>query len=196
MSMGAKDTESSNSRRSFVSTASASITYMAFITPSTVNAVYGADAKIVLPDVVQGMSDRTNKQCLVESLGNRECLVYLDPDNQLYKGNDARILFQRLASSVSAMDDIPRFVESKEWNKVQSTLTGRMGNLSSTMSELVKLIEKEDVKDKCKALSVDIRNDLYGIAGAADRKLQKDALKSYGKAVKKLEKFVALVNEA
>jgi len=38
-------------------------------------ATYGMDAKIELPDVIAGMNERQNKQCLVESLGNRECLV-------------------------------------------------------------------------------------------------------------------------
>jgi hypothetical protein len=43
--------------------------------PQPVYATYGMDAKIELPDVIAGMNDRQNKQCLVESLGNRECLV-------------------------------------------------------------------------------------------------------------------------
>ena len=47
---------------------------VALANPSVTNAAYGDSAQILIPDVVQGMSDRTNKQCLVESLGNRECL--------------------------------------------------------------------------------------------------------------------------
>ena len=52
------------------------------------------------------------------------------------------------------------------------------------------------MKDKCKSLSVDIRNDLYAIAGNCSRKQQDDALENYGKALAKLEKFITLVNEA
>ena len=48
--------------------------------PQPVYATYGMDAKIELPDVIAGMNDRQNKQCLVESLGNRECLVYKEID--------------------------------------------------------------------------------------------------------------------
>ena len=59
-----------------------------------------SSAQILIPDVVQGMSDRANKQCLVESLGNRECLVYMDPENQLYKGSDNKLLFERLGVSI------------------------------------------------------------------------------------------------
>ena len=44
--------------------------------PCVTNAVYGSDAKMTFPDPIQSMSDRAGKQCLVESLGTRECLVY------------------------------------------------------------------------------------------------------------------------
>ena len=64
------------SRRSIVRDALLSTIAVSLVgRPSRASAVYGADAKIEIPDVIQGMSDRTNKQCLVESLGNRECLV-------------------------------------------------------------------------------------------------------------------------
>lgn len=139
-------------------------------------------------------SYRTNKQCLVESLGNRECLVYLDPENKLYKGNDGKVLFDRLVASVSAMKDIPDYIAAKQWNNVQTTMTGKMGNLSLTMNELSKLIEEDAVKEKCRSLAVSIRNDLYDIDGSCSRKDQAGASKSYDKAVAKLEKFVALVN--
>ena len=46
------------------------------MSPSVANAVYGSDAKMTFPDPIQSMSDRAGKQCLVESLGTRECLVY------------------------------------------------------------------------------------------------------------------------
>ena len=189
-----KSSDGSIDRRGFIA---ASIIVPSILGQSEhAEATYGADAKIMIPDVVQGISDRTNKQCLVESLGNRECLVYLDPENQLYKGSDGKILFDRLAASILAMKNIPSYIESKQWNNVESTLTGKMGNLSFTMNELAKLIGDGSVKDKCKTLSVDIRNDLYAIAGSCSRKEQAGALKSYNNALLKLEKFVALVNES
>ncbi|EJK59676.1 hypothetical protein THAOC_20071 [Thalassiosira oceanica] len=110
--------------------------------PDQASAVYGADAKIELPDVIQGMSDRQTKQCLVESLGNRECLVYLDPDNQLYKGSEATLFLERLNGSMNALQDLPTYIETKQWNKVQGVMTGPMGTLS---------------REKCKSLSVAIR---------------------------------------
>ena len=47
--------------------------------PSPAHAVYGADAKIEMPNMMENMANRASKQCLVESLGNRECLVWMDP---------------------------------------------------------------------------------------------------------------------
>jgi hypothetical protein len=193
--LGLARSDETSDRRTFMTASGISIMLAsAFGLSRPALAAFGADAKMEFPDVMQGISDRTNKQCLVESLGNRDCLVYLDPDNQLYKGSDGKILFERLAASVSAMKNIPSYIESKQWSKVDSTLTGKMGNLSLTMNELAKLVEDDSVKDKCKSLSVDIRNDLYAIAGSCSRKQQAEALKSYDKALLKLEKFVALVN--
>ena len=65
-------TNANDSRRSFLSVGLAFS--VALANPSVSQAAYGDSAQILIPDVVQGMSDRTNKQCLVESLGNRECL--------------------------------------------------------------------------------------------------------------------------
>mmetsp|Transcript_15271 Transcript_15271/g.27763 ORF Transcript_15271/g.27763 Transcript_15271/m.27763 type:complete len:236 (+) Transcript_15271:195-902(+) len=182
-----------NSRRSFLITATATLGFT-IAKPTITNAVYGADAKIELPDIVQDMADRNEKQCLVESLGNRACLVYLDPENQLYKGSDAKLLFERLGSSIAALNDMPQYIENKQWNKVQGVLTGPMGTLSATMCELVKIVDDGGVQNKCKGLSVDIRKDLYAIAAAADRKQVKEALISYEKAEEKLEKFATLVS--
>lgn len=183
--------EPNHSRRAFLATGFA----FAVMQPAASHATYGEDAKMLIPDIAQGIADRTNKQCLVEGLGIRDCLVYLDPDNQLYKGSDALVLFERLEGNVKALKDVPAYIESKQWNKVLGVLTGPMGTLSSTMNELTK-ISDDSVKSKCKSLSTDIRNDLYAISGAVDRKNVKDASAAYEKAAAKLEKFVALVSSS
>jgi len=184
------------SRRSvFASFASGLAAYSVIALPSSVSAVYGADANIQMPNIAQGIADRATKQCLVESLGNRECLVYEDPDNKLYKSADSKILFERLGTSVEALKRLPSYIANKQWSNVQSVLTGPMGSLSYTMNELVKLIDEENpVKSKCKDLTGDIRKDLYGISGAIANKDGKQALVNYEKATEKLEKFVTLVS--
>ncbi|KAL7444500.1 hypothetical protein ACHAXM_009359 [Skeletonema potamos] len=185
------------SRRSvvFASFASALAAYSVVAFPSSASAVYGADANIQMPNIAQGMTDRATKQCLVESLGTRECLVYEDPDNKLYKSADSKILFERLGTSVEALSRLPNYIANKQWSNVQSVLTGPMGSLSYTMNEIVKLIDEENsVKSKCKNLTGDIRKDLYGISAAIAAKDEKQALINYEKATEKLEKFVTLVS--
>lgn len=186
------DVGATESRRAFLATTAALALTIA--TPAISHATYGADAKIELPDIVQDMADRNNKQCLVESLGTRQCLVYLDPEGQLYKGSDAEILFERLGKNVQALKDVPSYIETKQWNKVNGVLTGPMGTLSSTMCELTKLAD--DDEQKAKKLSVDIRQDLYAISGAMDRKDPKQAMAAFEKAEAKLDKFVTLVSSS
>ena len=84
-------------------------------------AVYGTDANIAMPNVMEGISNRVNQQCLVESLGNRDCLVYLDPENKLYKGADGKELVERLEQSAESLSTIPALVAERKWSKVRSS---------------------------------------------------------------------------
>lgn len=77
--------------------------------------------------------------------------------------------------------------------QVLGVITGPLGTLSSTMNELVKNIDDESIQKNAKRLSVDIRNDLYAIAGAVDKKSSKDAMVALSKAEEKLEKFAIIV---
>ncbi len=181
------------SRRSVFASALAASSVMAL--PFAANAVYGADANMQMPNIVQGIADRATKQCLVESLGNRECLVYEDPDNKLYKSADSKILFERLGTSVEALKRLPSYIANKQWSNVNSVLTGPMGSLSYNMNEIVKLIEEDNhIKSQCKDLTVNIRKDLYAISAAISSKDEKQALKNYERASEKMEKFVTLVS--
>ncbi len=195
LKMHAEDDKSvmDTSRRSVF--ASALATYSVLSLPFAANAVYGADANIQMPNIAQGISDRATKQCLVESLGNRECLVYEDPDNKLYKSADSKILFERLGTSVEALKRLPDYIANKQWNNVQSVLTGPMGSLSYNMNEIVKLIEEDNpIKSQCKDLTGNIRKDLYAISAAISSKDDKQAIINYERASEKMEKFVKLVS--
>lgn len=72
---------------------------------------------------------RANKQCLVESLGNREYHVYMDDGKKIYQGADASILLQRLDKMSVSLSEIPGFVGEKKWRKVTGILTAPMGSL-------------------------------------------------------------------
>mmetsp|Transcript_15025 Transcript_15025/g.22526 ORF Transcript_15025/g.22526 Transcript_15025/m.22526 type:complete len:194 (-) Transcript_15025:1129-1710(-) len=191
--MHAEDRKSDidTSRRSVF--ASALAAYSVIASPFAANAVYGADANIQMPNVAQGMADRL--ESLVESLGTRECLVYEDPANKLYKSVDSKILFERLGASVEALKRLPNYITNKQWSNVQSVLTGPMGSLSYNMNELVKLIDEDNpLKSQCKDLTGNIRKDLYGISAAIANKDGTQALMNYERATEKMETFVKLVS--
>jgi hypothetical protein len=135
--------------------------------PNAANAAYGADAKILLPNPVEGLIDRQEKRCLVESLGNRECLVYEDPTGKLYQGLDNQVLLERIQKISVFMATIPGLIESKKWSQVTGVLTGPMGELIRTMGQLADLSENAGAaKDSIKQIKL----DLYGISAAVAKK--------------------------
>ncbi|KAL3933285.1 MAG: hypothetical protein SGBAC_010468 [Bacillariaceae sp.] len=156
--------------------------------PLAANAEYGKDAKMTFPDVVQGLSDRANKQCLVESLGNRECLVYMeDAEKFLYKGADVNVLIARLQTITSALDQIPPLIESKKWNAVTGILTGPMGQLSSTLTQVSALATNPAVaKDKAQI----VKQDLFAMGTATSNKQGDAVLKYQKKAIDDLGVFL------
>jgi len=167
-------------------------TLWATLPRSPAHAVYGTDAKLELPNPMEGMSNRVNKQCLVETLGNRECLVYMDDATKfLYQGADGQVLVTRVEKASSALASIPPLIETKKWSAVQGVMTGPMGELISTMGQLAKLSEsKTDVlQSKIKS----VKTDLYAIQAAVDRKDPTAALKAHTAATNDLVAFVKVL---
>lgn len=165
-------------------TASASTAMLSFPNPSLATA--GVDANMAFPDVMAGMNDRASKQCLVESLGNRECMVYkeTDPDKLLYKGIDAQVLVERTKKATAALREIPALVEKKKWNDINGLLIGPMGELSSTMT----LLCGDDVT-KTK-LARKVKEDLFAIGTATTQRQQEVILKYHAAATKDLVNFL------
>lgn len=165
-------------------TTSSSTALLGFANPSF--ATSGVDAKMAFPDVLGGMEDRQTKQCLVESVGNRECLVYkeTDPDKLLYKGVNANILVERTKRAAAALAEIPALVEKKKWNDINGLLIGPMGELSST---LTLLCGDDAAKTK---LARKVKEVLFAM-GTANTQRQQDAiLKHQAAATKDLAKFL------
>jgi hypothetical protein len=154
--------------------------------PQPANAVYGSDAKIELPNVVEGITQRVNQQCLVESLGNRECLVYLDPANKLYQGADNQVLLQRVEKASGALATIPELVESKKWSQISGVLTGPLGTLLSTMNQLVKASDNES---RVNELAQKAKSDIFAIGAAAERKQGDAVLQAHKDATDSLVAF-------
>lgn len=155
-------------------------------------AAYGADAKIELPNPYQQMSDRATRQCLVESLGNRECLVYADQaDKFVYKGVDSQALVSRIEKATTALASIPDYAEMKQWTKITGVLTGPMGELIRTMNQVADISEGNSGKAKEKVKLV--KTDLYAMNDGVSRKDQKMVLKYHEAATNDLVAFLKLL---
>lgn len=153
-------------------------------------AEYGADAKIEIPNPYQALADRSTKQCLVESLGNRDCLVYADEANALYRGADTRILLERIETASRALAQIPFFVEQKRWSQIGGVLTGPMGELIRTMGQVANLQTQLETIDLAKQSIRNVKNDLYAMSEAVARKDAASILKIHAAATNDLVAFV------
>lgn len=150
-------------------------------------AEYGDEPKMVLPNPYQDLSDRSNKQCLVESLGNRQCLVYADEANFLYKGGDTKALLDRIEKASTALGTIPDLVQSKKWIGITGVLTGPMGELIRNMGQLADL---SDNKDKAKDMIKIVKTDLYVMSDGVNRKDQDLVLRGHDKVTNDLVAFI------
>lgn len=158
------------------------------ISPSISNAEYGSDAKMAFPDVMQGLSDRATKQCLVESLGNRECLVYQeDAEKLLYKGADVEILIKRIQDASESLNRIPPLVDNKQWNAVTGILTGPCGQLSYSLTQISKLASNSKLsKEKAQI----VKQDLFEMGTATTNKKPDLVIKYQKKAIEDLAMFL------
>jgi hypothetical protein len=155
--------------------------------PSAVSAMYGEDAKIELPNPLDSIAKRANGQCLVETLGNRECLVYLDPANKLYQGADTAVLLTRITKDYEVLASIPSLVTEKKWTQVTGILLGPLGDLVETMNQLTK--QSKDAS-KVLALAKKTKAALYDIFQAAERKQGERALAAHKEATTYLSDFL------
>jgi hypothetical protein len=164
-------------------------TSLLFGSSEPAHAEYGLDAKMTFPDVVQGLSDRNSKQCLVESLGNRECLVYRgDEEKLLYKGANVDVLLGRIQSAAQALEvDIPLLLEKKQWSKITGVLTGVCGQLSSTLTSLANLADDpSDAKQKAQV----VKQDMFNMGTATTNKQGDVVLQFQQQAVLDLALFL------
>lgn len=157
------------------------------LSPLPSHAVYGQDAKIEMPNVIENMTKRATQQCLVESLGSRECLVYLDPANKLYQNPEEAVLLERIEKASVALATIPELVGDKKWSKIIGVLTGPLGELVLTMNQLVKLSENtEQASNYAKKVKLDI----IEIGASAERKQGERVVEYHKKATADLVSFV------
>lgn len=155
--------------------------------PVAASAVYGADAKIELPNPIDALANRQNGQCLVESLGNRECLVYLDPANKLYQGAENLVLLERMEKASQSLSMIPSLIEMKKWSQVSGVLLGPLGTLVETMSLLTKQSENgSEAAEFARQTKIAMNN----VFQAVERKEGAKAIAAHEQATQNLVAFV------
>jgi hypothetical protein len=169
----------------------AAISGIVEMVPDVAMAEYGADAKIEMPNPLQQTIDRASKQCLVESLGSRECLVYeSDAADKLYQGVDSALLLGRLEAAAAALATIPGYVQVKQWSKVSGVLTGPLGELIRTMGQLSQSATSEENFAESARFIKRVKNDLYAISDAVSRKDGAQVLKFHTDATNDLVAFL------
>jgi len=157
------------------------------MTASPALATYGQDAKIEMPNPLEDMDRRTNEQCLVESLGTRQCLVYLDPANKLYQQPDNQVLLERIEKASASLATIPSLAANKKWSQVTGVLTGPLGQLVLTMQALSKLSENSA---QATDLAKRVKGDILDIGAASDKKMGDKVMEYHQKATDDLVAFV------
>ena len=155
--------------------------------PGAAHAVYGTDARIELPNPYQALADRATKQCLVESLGNRECLVYADDANKLYQGANTVELIGRIDKAAAALATIPELNESRKWSQITGVMAGPMGELVRNMGQVADLTENADAARQLVAAT---KKNLYALQDGVNRKDQKLVLQYHAAVTNNLVAFV------
>ena len=112
--------------------------------------------------------------------------ILADPDSFLYKGADPEILLKRLLAVDRKLADNTQLTDEKKWSQVQGILTGPLGSLGETLT----LISKQNPKPEVKAAAKKLKNDLFGIGGAATKKDGKTCTEGAKQASLDLEAFV------
>jgi hypothetical protein len=178
--------------RAATAAAAAAAIDMVALSPQVTHAEYGVDAKIELPNPYQQLADRSSKQCLVESLGNRECLVYADESSLfLYRGADAQVLLGRIERASAALATVPTLVESKQWSKVTGILTGPMGELIRTMGQVADLSNENGTNNNSAREQIKkVKVDLYAMNDGVGRKDQGMVLRYHAAATNDLVTFI------
>lgn len=162
------------SRRSFVSSASAAVASFGAISlpdapPAT--AAYGDSSNMELPNYIEFLIEK-NKQ--------------VDPDNVLYKGADLDAQLKRLGDAASRLDQIAPLAEGRKWSQVQGIITGPLGTLVQTMNQVAAASEGQEAKEAAKK----VKADLIAIGQASARKSNRECIEAAATASRDLEAFI------
>ncbi|KAL3902262.1 MAG: hypothetical protein SGILL_010884 [Bacillariaceae sp.] len=117
----------------------------------TANAKYGEGTSMELPSYIDYLIEKN---------------AVPDDSTALYKGADPATILRRLQESEKRLQEIPALTEEKKWTQISGLVTGPLGTLSQTISQIATPDSKQKVKDMAKK----VKADVLGIGQAAERK--------------------------
>jgi hypothetical protein len=94
---------------------------------------------------------------------------------------------QRVETAAQALATIPALVETKKWTQITGMLTGPMGQLSATMTLIVKLSSNPE---KSKVAAAKVKNDIFAVGAATTNKNGAAVLQAHKAATENLLVFL------
>ena len=119
-----------------------------------------------------------------------------DPSTFLYQGADREVQLKRMSDAVTSLKQIPDIARAKKWSQVQGILTGPLGTLVQTMTQIVSGTDPTRTdfggapQPNKEAALQQVKADLYAIGEAAMKKSESKCIESTEVALKDLEAFV------
>ena len=96
-----------------------------------------------------------------------------DNSGALYKGADPATVLRRLADSERRLGEIGDLAEKKKWSEINGLITGPLGTLSSSMSQVVSIASASGTSKKTKQIEQAVKKvkaDVFAIGQEANRK--------------------------
>jgi len=169
-----------SNRRNFLTTlVSTSATFGIILSPGRAAAYSNEDgsANLKLPNYIEFLIEK-NK--------------LVDEDSILYKGPNSQVQLQRLADAAVRLDAIPALAADKKWSQVQGILTGPLGTVLQTMTQVTSSSSNKTAQKAAKASLNTFKSDLLAIGEAASKRTVDPCIEATEKASLDLEAFIKL----
>lgn len=126
--------------------------------PFSASAKYGEGTSMELPSYIDYLIEKNTAA---------------DSSNALYKGADPATVLKRLAESERRLGEIGDLAEKKKWSEINGLITGPLGTLSSSMSQVVSIASASGASKKTKQIEQAVKKvkaDVFAIGQEANRK--------------------------